>query len=82
MPGIEDEDAVLKKFMRQQVGVLSGFAGLADQPRHDVGRSVDSLGAASRHQRVKIGKKLSNRRLTKIKLGGGDFRLKRAKNGK
>ena len=79
MPGIENEDAVLKKFMRQQVGVLSG---LADQPRHDVGRFVDSLVASSRHKRVEIGKKLANRRLTKIELGGGDFWLKRAENGK
>ena len=44
--------------------------------------SVDSLGAPSRHQRVEIGKELANRRLAEIELGGGDFRLQRAENGK
>ena len=49
MPGIEDEDAVLKKLVRQQVGILSCLAGLANQPRHNVGRLVDAFGAALLH---------------------------------
>ena len=82
MPGIEDEDAVLKKFMRQQVGVLAGLAGLADQPRHDVGRPVKPLGAPPRHQRVEIGKELADRGLAEFELGGGDFGFQRAEDGK
>ena len=82
MARIQNEDGVLQQLMRQQIGVVFGFARFTDQPRHDIGGIVNALGAPAGNQRLEIGQKIPHRMFAVGELGGVNFRFQRTKDGK
>ena len=82
MTCIQNKDGILQQFMRQQIGVLFGFACFADQPRHDIGCIFNTLGPPTGNQRVEISQKIAHGIFAGGELVCIDFGLQRTKNGK